>query len=420
MKKSADGVPSLAGREIQGRVSNDPARARLMATAEILEGLVQQLRRRCGDGPADGELLVRFAEQRDEAAFAELVGRHGGLVMGVARRHLPDRHAAEDVFQATFLALARNARRLGRSASLVNWLYVVALRQARKARLRFARGDALLKRLPAAAAVIDPLAEVTGRELVTIIDDELARLPADYRLPLLLCALEGLSREEAARRLGWPTGSVKGRLERGRELLRARLTKRGLTVPAVLAGGVLATPAEAMPATLVTTVTRAALTVPAAAGWAAPAMAVLVIGVGLAVGVMASRERQRPEDGKGVHPPVADAPGSPPAVPEDPLPAGAILRFGTARYRHVTRIEDLAVSADGTFAVANSRTIIHGALRSYDLATGRVLRTFHDSEYSGDDVGTIAYRPTERRSPRPAHSPAPTRYPCVTRPMART
>jgi RNA polymerase sigma factor (sigma-70 family) len=202
-----------------------------MATGNALTGLLQHLRRRCGDGPADGDLLAEFAANRDEAAFAELVGRHGGLVFGVARRHLPDRQAADDVVQATFLALARNAGRLGRPLSLVNWLYAVALRQARKARLHFARRTALLGRAPPAANPTDPLAEVSGRELLTIIDDELARLPAAYRLPLLLCALEGLSREQAARRLGWPSGSVKGRLERGRELLRTRLAKRGLTVP---------------------------------------------------------------------------------------------------------------------------------------------------------------------------------------------
>src|SRR5205814_4117695 len=105
---------------------------------------------------------------------------------------------------------------------------------------------AALGRVPGPTPPADALAEVSGRELVTIIDDELARLPAAYRLPLLLCAVEGLSREEAARRLGWPAGSVKGRLERGRELLRTRLAKRGLTMPAVLTSGLLTTPAEAL------------------------------------------------------------------------------------------------------------------------------------------------------------------------------
>src|SRR3954454_626219 len=99
-----------------------------MATGDSLTGLVSHLRQQYGDGPADGDLLGRFARRRDEAAFTELVQRHGPLVFGVAWRHLPDRQAAEDVLQSTFLALARNATRLGQPPSLVNWLYTVALR----------------------------------------------------------------------------------------------------------------------------------------------------------------------------------------------------------------------------------------------------------------------------------------------------
>src|SRR5438105_4426165 len=107
-KNCAVTVPRLARREILG-YSDRHSRGRLMATGDTLTGLVRDLRRRCGDGPADGDLLARFVGRRDEAAFAELVGRHGRLVLGVARRHLPDRHAAEDVVQTTFAALARNA-----------------------------------------------------------------------------------------------------------------------------------------------------------------------------------------------------------------------------------------------------------------------------------------------------------------------
>src|SRR5689334_4110325 len=207
-----------------------------MRSGDVLTGVVRHLRRQCGEPPTDGELLARFARQRDENAFTALVQRHGGLVLGVARRHLPDRQQAEDVFQATFLALARQSPRLGRPPSLVHWLYTVALRQARKARLAAARRAARHARLTPPPRPADPLAAVSGRELVAVIDEELARLPAAYRLPLLLCGLHGLARDEVARRLGWSAGAVKGRLERGRELLRGRLTKRGLTVPAVLAG----------------------------------------------------------------------------------------------------------------------------------------------------------------------------------------
>src|SRR5205823_9022896 len=117
-------------------------------------------------------------------------------------------------------------------------------------------------------AAPDPLAEVSGRELVAVIDEELARLPERYRLPLLLCGPDGLARDEAAVRLGWSIGTLRGRLERGRDLLRQRLTRRGLTVPAVLAIAFTADSAAALPPALVTTTSRAALAALAApAAW---------------------------------------------------------------------------------------------------------------------------------------------------------
>src|SRR5437773_7897871 len=134
-----------------------------MRSGEVLDSVVRQLRRQLGDAPTDGELLEQFASSRDEAAFAALVRRHGGLVFGVARRQLGDRQSAEDVFQATFLALARQAPRLGRPASLVNWLYTVALRNARQARVSAARRHARHAQLTPVAPA-DPLAEATGRQ----------------------------------------------------------------------------------------------------------------------------------------------------------------------------------------------------------------------------------------------------------------
>src|SRR5205814_271826 len=107
-----------------------------------------------------------------------------------------DHQQAEDVFQATFLALARSAARLGRPTCLASWLYTVALRQARKARLRAARRAAREAALPRGrSSPADPLEEISGRELLGLIDEELARLPEAYRLPLLLCGVQGLSRE---------------------------------------------------------------------------------------------------------------------------------------------------------------------------------------------------------------------------------
>src|SRR5437764_2284967 len=131
------------------------------------------------DGLDDGQLLDRFSRGRDEAAFAALVRRHGPLVRGVCGRLLADPHAAEDAFQATFLVLARKAPALHRHRSAACWLYTVAARLARRLRARAAR-TRTVERRAAPRAAADPLAEITGRELVAVLDEELHRLPEKY------------------------------------------------------------------------------------------------------------------------------------------------------------------------------------------------------------------------------------------------
>jgi RNA polymerase sigma factor (sigma-70 family) len=340
-----------------------------MHTGGGLTGVVRHLRHQCGDATNDGELLARFAGERDESAFAELVRRHGGLVLGVARRQLADREQAEDVFQATFLALARQAPRLGRPPSLVNWLYTVALRQARKTRLAASRRATRDARLTPPSSPADPLAEVSGRELVALIDEELARLPEAYRLPLLLCGLHGLGRDEAARRLGWTAGAVKGRLERGRELLRRRLEKRGLTVPAVLAGVLAADAAGAAPPELVATTMRVALTA-APATWgpvrALAAAALLLVATGVGAG-LASAPGSRPRRPTDPAPPAPAVAAGARAEPDsDPLPDGALLRLGTTRFR----MHGFCYAPDGRSLV----TVRGGAVAFLDPDTGRELR----------------------------------------------
>jgi RNA polymerase sigma factor (sigma-70 family) len=163
-----------------------------MSSGNSLAGLVRQVRSADGNEAADSELLERYARTREEAAFALLVRRYGGLVLSVARRQLPVAHA-EDVFQATFLALARAAGRLEKR-SLANWLFTVALRQSRKLLARTSRREALERSAATPREGTDPLEEITGRELLQAIDDELSRLPERYRLPLLLCGVQVLSR----------------------------------------------------------------------------------------------------------------------------------------------------------------------------------------------------------------------------------
>jgi RNA polymerase sigma factor (sigma-70 family) len=202
----------------------------------------------------DAELLTRFARHRDEAAFAVLVERHGPMVLGVCRRVLGDAHAAEDAFQAAFLVLARKAATLPRPEAVAGWLYGVARRVALDSRTA---APVPLPAEPSVSQRPDPLAELTGREILAVLEEEVGRLPADYRLPVVLCCLEGLSLEEAAARLACSTGALRGRLERGRTRLRERLIRRGLVPAVVLAvGGV---PRIAL-ASVVTPVLRVAIT----------------------------------------------------------------------------------------------------------------------------------------------------------------
>jgi RNA polymerase sigma factor (sigma-70 family) len=202
-----------------------------------LTNLVHRLRRLAGSPTvdSDADLLGRFARRRDEDAFAALVARHGPMVFGVCRRVLHDAHAAEDAAQATFLVLARRAGSIGQPDRLPGWLYGVAYKVASKARCgSLRRGETALDS-DRADGRPDPLAEVSARELLDALEAELGKLPEAYRLPLVLCCLEGLSQEEAAGRLGCSPDSIRGRLERGRRRLHERLVRRGLELPAALA-----------------------------------------------------------------------------------------------------------------------------------------------------------------------------------------
>src|SRR5262249_12904209 len=156
--------------------------------------------------PADRELLQRFAQRHDEAAFSELVYRHETLVMDTCRRVLASVQDAEDAFQATFLWLAQKAGSLGKYESVAGWLFVVAHRLATKAKATAARrcrheGQA------AKPEILEASDDVTWKEMKAIVNEELAGLPERYRAPLLLCYLEGKARDETARQLGWTLGA---------------------------------------------------------------------------------------------------------------------------------------------------------------------------------------------------------------------
>ena len=195
-------------------------------------------------GMAEGDLLERFLARRDQAAFEALVARHGPMVLGVCRRILADPHDIEDAFQATFLILVRKARAIRDRELLGPWLYGVARRVANRA-----RADASRRRTRERSGAEEAAMESPGArdpdELRAVLDEELGRLPEKYRAPIVLCYLEGLTHDEAALRLSCPVGTVRSRMTRARETLRARLTRRGLATPTAVLGPALAAEATA-------------------------------------------------------------------------------------------------------------------------------------------------------------------------------
>jgi RNA polymerase sigma factor (sigma-70 family) len=211
-----------------------------------------QLERLFGQGTAigltEGELLERFVTRRDEAAFEALVARHGPMVLGVCRHLLRDPNDVDDAFQATFLVLVKKASTVRRCELLGNWLYGVAFRVASRARAVAARRTA---RIVSGHDAVENLTTAVcrdddGLDPTTLFDrgpwlhQEVSHLPDKYRTPIVLCYFEGLTHDEAASRLGWPLGTVKGRLARARELLRRRLTRRGVTLSAAALASQLA------------------------------------------------------------------------------------------------------------------------------------------------------------------------------------
>jgi RNA polymerase sigma factor (sigma-70 family) len=194
----------------------------------------------------DAELLEAFAADGDESAFAEVVRRHGRLVLGVSRRMIGDPGAAEDVFQATFLLLAQKAASIAWGPTVAPWLYQAARRIAGRERARAGRSSMTPITADVPAPPADPAANLAWAEVRAALDDALASLPSRLREPLVLCYLEGFTQDEAAAALACSATTVKGRVTRGRERLRRILAKRGLLLSAALAAPLVAGPAVAV------------------------------------------------------------------------------------------------------------------------------------------------------------------------------
>jgi RNA polymerase sigma factor (sigma-70 family) len=346
-----------------------------------LDGVLRHVRglRQAADlaEAADGALLERFVLGRDETAFGQLVQRHGPMVLGVGRRVLGNHEDAEDVFQSTFLLLARKAAAVRKRDSVGSFLHGVAHRLALKARARRRERLTRERQMPARPST-EPDSAAAWHELQGLLDEALRAVPAKYRAALVLCYLEGHSHEEASRRLGCSVGTFGSQLARGRKLLQRQLSRRGLALPAAALATVLAanTTTAAVPAALCRTVVQDGLLAAGRQGvktlLAVKAAAVaLLLGVGF-VGAWV----YQPPPAAPTQPAVA-GPTPPPVSTTrrkdrygDPLPDGAIARLGTLRFRHGFITYALAYSPDGkVLASAGGGR----GLCLWDAATGKLL-----------------------------------------------
>jgi RNA polymerase sigma factor (sigma-70 family) len=347
----------------------------------------------------DRELLRRFHRLSDEDAFAALLRRHGPMVLRVCRSLLPCEADAEDAFQAAFVALADKAGTLCWHESVAGWLHQVARRVALKARAAAARRRVCEGQAAHRLAGESALKEVSLHEAQAVLHEELGRLPAGLRQPLVLCYLEGTTQEEAAGQLGWTLRTLQRRLQRGRELLRHRLERRGLglaaglgavaltehalagPLPVALAAAALRAVCRSGETTAAGTVARSVLG-PLVSVTVRAVSALLLVAAALAGGA-AILSRGLPQGEPS--PPTADSRTAGP-VPRadrhgDPLPEGAVARLGTVRFNHGDGLSALYFTPDGKTILSEG----NGSLRFWDAVTGKELKHFVTARPSFDD-----------------------------------
>jgi RNA polymerase sigma factor (sigma-70 family) len=390
--------------------------------------LLSQARSSSANEVSDRQLLLNFAGRADEAAFAAIVERHGPVVLGVCRRLLGAGPDIDDAFQATFVVLARKAASIYKQSSLGSWLYGVAHRvalQVRKQRSRrrqheTAAAASLAQTAQTESRQVNPALQASFREIGAILDQELQRLPDLERDALVVCLMEGMSHTEAAQHLGWPLGTLKTRLERGRQLLRERLQRRGLALSAVALTMVLTEQmTAAVPPALGQTALQAAAhrvcspEVSALAGRVARGLStskfklvligvltMCLVGFGTALGLTGGggepasdppparqAQAQEPPWGKNnsLLPGLADVPN---------VPAGAIAAFGAVPFHNGARIQTSELSPDGKRLATCSRR----SLTVWDLASGqRLYRFYFDVPARPVYGGTLAFSPDGKR-----------------------
>jgi RNA polymerase sigma factor (sigma-70 family) len=335
---------------------------------------VARLARLTAESLSDAALLDRY-RAGDTSALEPIVRRHGPAVLGVCRRVLGPTADADDAFQATFLTLTLRADAIRRGDALAAWLHGVALRCCRKV-----QGRRPAAPLPDPATNADPYADITWRELRSLLDEELNRLPPKLRAPLVLCHLESRTRDEAANYLGCSVRTLDRRLARGREVLKARLARRGVG-PLGLGLAVLGTDgltAATVPDSLIALVCRGREAAPDAVRSLVPSAASgaalkLVLGAFVLFGGLAALSGfGDPDRDKPAEKPVAKA--EPVADLEEPLPPGAIRRFGSVRYRFPDSVAHSALSPDGKLVAVGGNQLV----MVFDVATGRPVHTFRD------------------------------------------
>jgi RNA polymerase sigma factor (sigma-70 family) len=360
-------------------------------TRFLLRQLSQWLTTHVPEPQADHQLLQRFVSTHDEAAFAALLERHGPMVLWLCRRLLREAHQADDAFQATFLILARKAHSI--RGAVGAWLHGVAYRVACRMRAAVRQRNAPL----AGQDDIDssnPPDEVSWREVCDLLHEELERLPQKYKAPLVLCYLQGQTRDEVAQQLGLPLGTLKLRLEQGKDRLRARLARRGVELSAALltveltAGPVTAELAKSTVTTALNFATgmkpdTAAISIIRVAEGVMTSMALsrlkfaallaltlTLVGSSAGLFLRHSLSVSTPDSVAAAPGHQADATPTPPALadrPDEPLPAGAVARMGSAHFRNVRHFR---FSAGGHLLTLSP----DGVMQEWDIAAGKVIR----------------------------------------------
>lgn len=299
------------------------------------------------DPESDLDLLTRYSRTKDERAFASLYRRHGCMVRSVCRRYCRDEHLAADAEQGVWMILARKAASLSRPERLANWLFGVAVRVARRAAgaNRQTISEDLMESVP------DASVSVMAVELLRVLDEELSALGEDDRLPLVLCYLEGLTQDEAARACGTCVRTLRRRLNRGREALRRRLERRGVAPAAgfaalivvsdaIAAGAPTIPTSDSIPSSLAPWLSEE-LAMRTSSWWLRATLAASLGVVAVTAFAAAWIERKSP-----VAP--AETTNAAPAVEAPPadLPKGAIARLGSASFRHPGEVSRLAFAKD--------------------------------------------------------------------------